>query len=597
MLTHEEMIENVHRRIAQYEEEQKMKHSKNIKFFSAKQDIKTEENRTNEDGYIEVASGTDRVRPANNVLRMISSVAAAAVIFTAIGATGYLMKRNKADSTKNSDTSLTEAAESDLTMLISDNSVSPFGDFNQLVFSLSVLNQPYKEYSDDTCNKLAAFLNGFNWGEETAIAEYDIPDIDEYEGEGYGIFWKKGDAYFDIFITEDGKAYYMKTKCDPDGGSFYYPVTESLVFNIDYNSFDNGIKDILQQDVPDKGEKLSQMEIKRLSEGEFRNAYVNYEMNSESETITPEKPETQAALSNFLEKDFLTMLKKEGTANYQDGELMYMVVRFFKSSDTTVRRESFFIYTNGFVNLCSYELTDKDEIPTGTWNYNIDTAEFETRLNDILAGNYDEAVTEKKEEKNAPKKENVQPATTAPEKQENVHQAAAPHNTDENISEGSGENEPDTGLVHTANEGGVQVFHNTSEEVYDYYTDRNPHVAILDDNDEIIASSRTHDHKKLDDFVANTFEKMLTELTDEEKERASYSSIDESYCIFRIYIDENNNIIRCGYSVCDNDTSALCAYRFREDINNWEPCGAYNYHIDYSEFKKLFDEAIKNAKK
>ena len=28
MLKHEEMIENVHRRIAQYEEEKKMKHSK-----------------------------------------------------------------------------------------------------------------------------------------------------------------------------------------------------------------------------------------------------------------------------------------------------------------------------------------------------------------------------------------------------------------------------------------------------------------------------------------------------------------------------------------------------------------------------------------
>ena len=234
MLKHEEMIENVHRRIAQYEEE----HSKNIKFFSAKPDIKTEENRTNEDGYIDVVSGTDIVRPANKVLRIVSTAAAAAILVTGIGATGFLMQRNKSNNKNKSENEvyLTEATDPNLVKPIGDNSVAPFADFNQLLFSLYILNQDIEEYSDVTYNKLATFLNGFNWGEGAEIAESDIPDFDEYEGNGYGIFWKNGDLYFNVYITEDGKAYYIKSKCNPIGGAFEYPVTDSAVFNIDYDS-------------------------------------------------------------------------------------------------------------------------------------------------------------------------------------------------------------------------------------------------------------------------------------------------------------------------------------------------------------------------
>ena len=70
MLKHEEMIENVHRRIAEYEEAKKMKHSAFKNIFSA---IKPNTNNKNANGseevYTEAASGTERLRPTKRMLR------------------------------------------------------------------------------------------------------------------------------------------------------------------------------------------------------------------------------------------------------------------------------------------------------------------------------------------------------------------------------------------------------------------------------------------------------------------------------------------------------------------------------------------------
>ena len=124
MLKHEEMIENVHRRIAQYEEEKKMKHSKIKNIFSAvKPNTKGEVNKNNEDGYIEVVSGTETVKRSSSLLRMVSTFAACAVLAGGIGTTGFLMHRQS----KNQPSSETDNVVA--TTTAASETLCPFGDF------------------------------------------------------------------------------------------------------------------------------------------------------------------------------------------------------------------------------------------------------------------------------------------------------------------------------------------------------------------------------------------------------------------------------------------------------------------------------------
>lgn len=596
MLTHEEMIENVHRRIAQYEEEQKMKHSKDNKFFSAKTNIK-EEKRTNEDEYIEVVSGTDNIRTKNNVLRIVSSVAAAALLITGIGATGYLMHKNKENKKMilKDEVAFTEATEADdeKAKNMSNNSVTPFGDFDHLLFRIGILNQPYKEYSDATYDKIADYLNGFDWGQSFELAEEDIPDFDVYEGSGYCISWEIGDMYSEIYITEDGKVYYLKKQCIPDGGPFYYPIIESAVFDIDYDSFDKDVKKILDKDIPNTGDGLSEREIRKLCAGEYLRAEIYSEKESESKQILSDKAETNKALEKFLEKDFLTMLKRRSLESETDYDLIYTVDRYYKSSATTERRDSFYIYSDGSVALYPYEIVGNEEIPTGADGFYIDIEAFEKRLDDIMAGKYDEVIPEKKDDKkqnNDKKQDNVQPTTEKPVKQEATENQTEPENAhrDEQVT-----TKPADPPVVT----GPEVTDPVEEEYYDDYNDPRPHVTITDKYDNTIASSLTHDHKILDDFVANTFQNMLTEIDYDDALYLSDVKIDEYYFIFRTAPDEDNVPVRYGYSVSDDDRASLCAYRFDPSKKEWEPCGAFNYQIDFAEFKKLFEEAIKAAEK
>ena len=88
MLKHEEMIENVHRRIAQYEEEKKLQNSKFKNIFSA---IKQ---KNNEEEYTEVVNGTERIDTSRRTLRIISTIAASAVLVTGIGATSMFLHKN-----------------------------------------------------------------------------------------------------------------------------------------------------------------------------------------------------------------------------------------------------------------------------------------------------------------------------------------------------------------------------------------------------------------------------------------------------------------------------------------------------------------------
>lgn len=394
MLKHEEMIENVHRRIAQYEEEKKMKHSKFKNIFSTKkQDSKNEVNTPNEDGYIEVVSGTERIKTSNRMIRIVSTVAACSVLAAGIGATGVLLNKNKANRSALSekDVVCTETPETTVYKLSDNGTISPFIDFRQIYFGIGCLNNfDYVEYSDATYDNLAVFLNNFNWGEGNDISENEVPDFDNYEGNGYMINWRKGDVWFYVYVMDYGKAYYYMCHCEPDGGNYYYPISGSVMYDIDYAAFDKGIKEIWSNDVPDTSKYISKRERMYLTQGEFINATVQGKEGASLDKIVSKNEKSSAALQGFIREDFVGML--QNTDPVEDGNNIdsYEIACYYKTSDTTTRRLTYYIGSNGSVSLCEYELTDTDSIPTGCTNYYIDINELETVLNDIVNGKYDD---------------------------------------------------------------------------------------------------------------------------------------------------------------------------------------------------------------
>lgn len=412
MLKHEEMIENVHRRIAEYEEEKKMKHSAFKNIISAK---KPNTNYKSEDGYTEVASGTERIKRSNNMLRMASSVAAVAVLAAGIGATGYMLHRNSTIKTGLPDDSviLTQPTETTAVGIVSPASASPFGDFEKTFFNF-YKRSGVKEYSDETYSSLAKYLNTFSWGEGEKITIQDMPEEGQYGGWYYCIGWEQGEFYNDIYVMDNGKAYFEKLKYEEDDSDLdrlvFFP-QEYALYEIDFDTFTKGIEDILEQDVPYTGDKLSPRNIRELSVGEFISAELYSEKDEHSEMILPEKDSTKKSLEKFLRDDFITMLSK-GDTEESTGEKLYTVVRYFKTSDTTTRREDCFIYEDGTVKLCSYLLLSTDGgILRKKEYYRIDTEGFTTKLEDVLSGKYD-GKSPDKTEKTTEKPDEVQPMTT-----------------------------------------------------------------------------------------------------------------------------------------------------------------------------------------
>ena len=121
-----------------------------------------------EDEYIEVVNSTERIESSHRMLRIVSAIAASTVLITGIGATGYLLYKNKSQNSSLSEeevVSLTQAAETTETSEAEtdSNSVAPFADFRQIYFGIYELNNyDFPVYSDATYDKLAIFLNNLN---------------------------------------------------------------------------------------------------------------------------------------------------------------------------------------------------------------------------------------------------------------------------------------------------------------------------------------------------------------------------------------------------------------------------------------------------
>ena len=352
----------------------------------------------NKGEYTEAVNGAEKVGSSGRILRIVSSVAAGAVLAAGIGASGFMLRNDKT----------TASAQNENCIILTENEVktclaqktyasgSPFVDFGQIYFTVYNLNESFAEYSSKTYDVLAEYLNNYKWGNASSIEKAAIPDFNGYEGKGYEISWRKGGMFYNIYVTESGKAYYLTEQQFRDGGgTFEYSVIESSVYDIDYKTFDKDIQDILAHDVPDADKYLSPRELKRLNAGEFERAVLHEQLEDHYKPVCPEVGASTEAFQNFLKDDFVAMLQKRSTLKYDQDKLKYTVYRYFKTSDTTTREEYYTVCTDGVVGICLYEIVGGDKIPSGMLEYYIDIEAFETKLHEVLTAkkNADETVT------------------------------------------------------------------------------------------------------------------------------------------------------------------------------------------------------------
>lgn len=216
-----------------------------------------------DDGYIELASGTDRVDTQNRIVRLICAIAACAVLVAGIGTTGVLIHRQN--------TKLIGSDVNDEAYRI----MSPFGDFSTLPFRLFTDDGKNGNYSAETYEKLAAFLNGFDWGEELEEDETRTYEQDA-KGPIYSINWFEGNRTNHIYIANDGFVSYIEYQPSDNIYKDSLDVVEQKYFKIDLDSFGTSIEEILAQDT----EKISPFGDFREFEFIFKADMRTYRMHS-----------------------------------------------------------------------------------------------------------------------------------------------------------------------------------------------------------------------------------------------------------------------------------------------------------------------------
>ncbi|MBQ6250571.1 hypothetical protein [Ruminococcus sp.] len=194
---------------------------------------KTNIERTDNDGYTEVVSGTERISRKNNIIRVVSAAAACAVLAAGIGTTGVLLHKNHRS----------QLADSDV-VDSNEQLSSPFGDFTKVDFNLYLFDENYDGFADETYAKLADFFNRFDWGEEYENAEgreFQQDSLTRY-GE---ISWDDDKGKSSITIETDGFISYKRYILSGETENLSMDLAFTKYYMIDFEAFDKGIKEIL----------------------------------------------------------------------------------------------------------------------------------------------------------------------------------------------------------------------------------------------------------------------------------------------------------------------------------------------------------------
>ena len=547
MLKHEEMIENVHRRIAQYEEEKKMKHSKIKNIFSAvKPNTKGEVNKNNEDGYIEVVSGTETVRRSSSMLRMVSTFAACAVLAGGIGTTGFLMHRQS----KNQPSSETDNVVA--TTTAASETLCPFGDFTARDFVFMNDDENCGSYSKEAYTKIAEYLNTFNWGENIETNKKN-----PHTQSPCAIYWDDeiNDRHV-IDIYDDGMVFYTVYR-ELSGGN--EDIFEKGVYKIDFNKFDSELKAILETYVYSKS--ISEEDIANLVEVNLESVKLfdgnNYE-------IVPVNEGCKAELAEFLSGDFLRMIKPSKPGVVTGEPAVYFVEQIFNVDDNTKRRQTYSISENGHVSRCEYK-TDENGVwqPADFQNYYIDYNKFDVKIIEFLEKCNTEKVTESKEEEEPQ-------TTTIDERGQDMSDIPPVDYNHDNMQAYDDDN----------------IFYSTTTGIY-----------VLDSNDNIIASGKTHDMAKLKSDIVDKLDSAIK--SNAECEALSDNDTYIGSVLWK-YKDNDGKLKYSNFMIYNNGHVLVYYYEYSSyydgGVMDWLPFGFDSGDVNIEAFKSELNECLNNAK-
>jgi hypothetical protein len=245
---------------------------------------------------------------------------------------------------------------------------TPFGDFKTFDFAFSKDTKYYSMNSGEVYEEIADFLNNFDWGEEqTEPAQQQGGEV------VYNVDWEIGDSFYYFYILKDGQVSYGEG--NKDNGSGAEAITDNRYYKIDFDAFDSGITEILDkyQEKTSKGVYAVKTEKGTLESVKL--------FDMDNVEVILEDEAGREKLEEFLKDDFSNMLKPTVSDDIVGG-IKWTVERIYRIDKNTLSRETYFIYMDGFVNRCEYQITGNVETPTGTDNHEIDMKEFESVLID-----------------------------------------------------------------------------------------------------------------------------------------------------------------------------------------------------------------------
>ena len=519
MLNHDEMIENVHRRIAQYEEEK-----------------------------------TDTVKRSSGMIRMISAVAACAVLVGGIGTTGVLLRKQD----KHKPTSETDNVVETTTEVSKSEVICPFGDFTARDFTFMNDDGNYGSYSKEAYAKIAEYLNTFNWGENIETNENN-PNTQS----PCAIYWDDdiNDRHV-IDIYDNGKVFYTVYRMHPDGNE---DIFVKGFYKIDFNKFDSELKAVLATCVYDKN--ISEQDIANLVEVNLESAKL---FDSNNNEVILANEEQNAKLAEFLSGDFMKMIQSSKPGWDTDTPLLYVVEQIFNVDEKTKRRQSYYIHTNGSVSRCEYKTDENGEWqPADNQLYFINVDELNAKLDELIKNKQEvkepESQEEKKEEVKEEPKAEEQPQATPEEKGQDMSHVDPPKTSPEDLY-------------------GISAY----DTLYDYaFFSPLPHVAIVDGRDNVLALSNDNNIQKFEDFIKNQIEPLKSETADvlsDDRGKPRY--------IFRIYKSDTGKIMRDGYYINNDRLSSIYYYVFEN--GSWTPYSFDEFYMNSAKYTEVVDEFLKN---
>ncbi|WP_294410157.1 hypothetical protein [uncultured Ruminococcus sp.] len=178
-----------------------------------------------------------------------------------------------------------------------------------------------------------------------------------------------------------------------------YKVNKNTTLRKSYYICGDGFVNLCEYEVTGMEEVPAGCENFTIDFAEFESYLKKYGINAESstetfesadlvfeqhETLTPTDEEDKAKFDAFVCNDFVKMLEPTKSDDIV-GNVQYSIFITFKLDDNKMRKENYFIFTDGFVECNEYKTDEKGEMQlTNTEKYKIDVDKLESVLKDEI---------------------------------------------------------------------------------------------------------------------------------------------------------------------------------------------------------------------